>query len=49
MQKWNISYRPRSSVEMCTKDLLNGKPRLIAHIQLSTILNTGTFLMLTSK
>ena len=42
MQKWNISY-----YKLLTK--LSGKPRHIAHIQLATILNTGTFLLLTSK
>ena len=34
---------------MCLEDLLSGKSWPRAHIQLSTILNTGTFLMLTSK
>ena len=27
---------------MCLENLLRGKPRHIAHIQLATILNTGT-------
>ena len=47
MQKWNISYY--KLFEMCLEDLLSGKPRNIAHIQLATILNTGTSLMLTKK
>ena len=36
---------------MCLEDLLSAKPtsRHIAHIQLATILNSTTFLMLTSK
>ena len=33
---------------MCLEDLLSGKPWHIAHIQLAAILNTGTFLMLTT-
>ena len=44
-----VEYQLLKTVEMCLEDLLSGKPRHIAHIQLATILNTGRFLMLTSK
>ena len=44
-----VEYQLLKTVEMCLEDLLSGKPRHIAHIHLAAILNTGRFLMLTSK